>query len=95
MNKKLRVNGSIAESLQAFLIAEDIAINFAEDADVSVVKCDEHKESSLQILYSGGWIACETARSLAKELGVSMPQMGKILNFLSVKIRKCSLGCFQ
>ena len=27
--------------------------------------------------------------------GVSVSQMGKLLDYLDVKIRRCSLGCFQ
>ena len=62
---------------------------------MEVVVCEESLESDLAMIYSGGWIACETARDLAKKLAISIRQMGGLLDQLNVKIRKCSLGCFQ
>ena len=65
------------------------------DCDVAVVRCTQRQESDLSTLYSGGWITCETARSLAPRLGVSLAQMGRLLDLLDVKVRRCSLGCFR
>lgn len=97
MKKRVCVDISIIESLTEFMAAQGIQLDLTTDADadVSVLSCDDRKASSLKIIYSGGWIACETARALAPKLGVSMSQMGKMLTFLDVKIQKCSLGCFK
>jgi hypothetical protein len=88
---------SIAEQLQEFLDSEkiDVELVIGQKADIEVTKCDERKESNFEIIYSGGWITCEMARSLAKKMNISIGQMGKLLNRLDVKIRRCSLGCFE
>jgi predicted DNA-binding protein (UPF0251 family) len=41
-----------------------------------------------------GKIPCATAFNLAKELGISRQEMGKLLNELRIKITQCQLGCF-
>ena len=58
-------------------------------------ECQDRKECGIGILYCGGWIACETARTLANKLEIPMTQMGSVLSYLDIKIRKCSLGCFK
>jgi len=97
MKKRICIEASTAEWLREFFNAEGIDIEVVTDGnhDVAVVQCDDHKESDLDTIYSGGWIACETARALAKKLGIPVRQMGKLLNHLDVKIRRCSLGCFK
>ena len=97
MKKRICVETSIADQLKKFLDIEKIKIEVVTDGnyDVAAVKCDDRKESNLNTIYSGGWIVCETARELAKKLKISVRQMGKLLDHLEVKIRKCSLGCFK
>lgn len=100
MKGKIGVPASLAGQLGDFLRREDISIEVvagsqqAEGA-VMVFECDDRKESDLNTIYSGGWIACETARALAPRLGISIEEVGKLLNQLNVKIRRCSLGCFK
>ena len=67
------------------------------DADVEIVVCseDERKKSNLETLYSGGWIACETARALARKLGIATMKMGKLLTRVDCKVKRCALGCFK
>ncbi len=97
MKKKIYTEISTAQKLREFLDKDEINLEVVTDTqgDVEVMKCAEPKESSLDIIYSGGWITCETARSLAKKINISLGQMGKLLNHLDVKIRHCSLGCFK
>ena len=97
MKKQICVEFSIIEHLRKFIEKEkiDIEIISGQHGDIEITKCDEPKESNLDIIYSGGWITCETARSVAKILNISLSQMGKMLNHMDVKIRSCSLGCFK
>jgi hypothetical protein len=97
MKKKIYTEISTAQKLREFLDKNEINLEVVTEtqSDVEVIKCAGPKESSLDIIYSGGWIACETARSLAKKINISLGQMGKLLNHLDVKIRHCSLGCFK
>ncbi|MHC4636491.1 MAG: hypothetical protein ACYTBP_07170 [Planctomycetota bacterium] len=97
MKKLICVDVSIANLLREFLDSEGIKIEVVTDGhcNVTVVQCEGRKESDLDSIYSGGWITCETARALAKKLGIPVMHMGKLLNHLDVKIRRCGLGCFQ
>ena len=97
MKSKICVPTSIESSLQKFFDDEKItiAIVIAPPCDVKVIQCDDRKENSLGTIYSGGWITCEMARAIAKKLEIPLCQMGKMLDHLDVKIRKCSLGCFK
>ena len=67
----------------------------ADDCTVQVVKADERRRCGLRSLYTGGFIACETARGTAVKLGIRTRQMGKLLGFLNIKVRSCGLGCFR
>jgi hypothetical protein len=97
MKKQLCIEISTAEQLREFLDREKIGIDIVTDqpCDVKVIRCDDRRESDSDTIYSGGWITCEMARSLAKKMKISLGQMGKLLNHLDVKIRRCSLGCFK
>ena len=97
MKKRISVDISVSGPFEEFLKAKGIRIDLKTNgsSDVEVLRCDDSKESSMDTLYFGGWIACETARALAKKLEIPMAQMGCVLSYLDVKIRKCSLGCFS
>ena len=97
MKKQIYAKNSIVQQLQELICNEKIDLEVVADAqcEIKVAKCDERKESNLETIYSGGWITCETARSLAKKMNIPLAQMGKLLNHLNVKIRHCSLGCFK
>ena len=41
-----------------------------------------------------GRIPCARAQSLAAELGVPIPVVGRALDLLNIKITACQLGCF-
>ena len=97
MKSKICVPTSIISPLQEFFNSEGIAIEIVTDqqCDVKVIQCNDRKESNLDSVFSGGWITCEMARSLAKKMKISLGQTGKMLNHLDVKVRRCSLGCFK
>ena len=97
MKKKICVPDVMAERLCSFLNKEGISLEVVTNAscDVTVVSSDERIQCDLNTIYSGGWIVCETARQLARKIEISIKQIGKLLNFLNIKVRRCSLGCFQ
>ncbi|MCK4752588.1 MAG: hypothetical protein KAS75_04015 [Planctomycetes bacterium] len=97
MKKRIYVEASIKEQLLKFLNVEGIKIEVTanEHRDVTILQCEDRKESDLNTIYSGGWVACETARALAKKLAIPVRQIGKLLDHLDVKIRRCGLGCFK
>jgi hypothetical protein len=39
-------------------------------------------------------LSCEKAHELAKELNVSLQELGALCNELKIKISACQLGCF-
>ena len=39
-------------------------------------------------------ILCSGALAIAKSLGISSREVGRIANELNIKISKCQLGCF-
>jgi len=97
MRKRISIDISELEPFEKFLKTEGIQIDLITSgiSAVEVLKCEGRKESGLDTIYATGWVACETARALAQKLDISIMQMGKIMNYLNVKIRHCSLGCFQ
>ena len=96
MTMKLRAVEGIREKLGSFVETERIALEIVDrgDAEVSVAEPRERLESNVDLLNSGGFIACTTARALAKKLTISNREMGKLLDHLDIKIKKCELGCF-
>ena len=97
MKKQIYVEVSIVDQLREFLETAGIDIAVVTDGnyDLAVVQSKDRQESDLDTVYSGGWIACETARGLAKKLQIPVGQMGKLLDHLDVKVRRCGLGCFE
>lgn len=98
MRGTLGVPEAMLEALGEFVTAEGIRVNVVstpDDYTVQVMKADERRRCGLRTLYTGGFIACETARGAAVKLGIRTRQMGKLLDFLNIKVRNCSLGCFK
>ncbi len=85
-------------ALGEFVQAQGILVNVVsmdDDCTVEVVTADERRRCGLRRLYVGGFIACETARGVAVKLGIRTRQMGKLLDYLNIKVRNCGLGCFN
>ena len=97
MKATLGVPAEMLEAVVNFVSGAGIALPVVADDDctVQVVKADERRRCGLRRLYVGGFIACETARGTAVKLGIRTRQMGKLLDFLDIKVRSCSLGCFN
>lgn len=96
MKMVIAVDGALLEKFSIFLDSEKIALEIVHPdiAGISIVSADGRLESGAEKIFAGGWVKCETARSLADKLGISRREMGKILDFLNVKVRECELGCF-
>ena len=95
---RLGVPGGLRRSLGQFLAAEHISLEVISEGDceVRVVEPLERQQADISHLPKGGWIACETARAMAKKrLRISYKRMGMLLNFLDIKVRRCGLGCFR
>jgi hypothetical protein len=98
MSCRLGVHQAIRQSVQAFVKQEALPIEVVSNSEctVQVVPCPSgrHLESDLSTLQAGGWIACETARTMASKLGIDILEMGKLLDHLDIRVRQCGLGCF-
>lgn len=57
---------------------------------------DKREEAVRKIRESleGGKLPCAVAHDIARETGVSLGEIGRIANELSIKISQCELGCF-
>jgi hypothetical protein len=49
---------------------------------------------AVQIASANNRLSCERAHELAKELKISLPEIGALCNELKIKIAACQLGCF-
>jgi len=94
--QKLSVPKSLSDKVLQFTKQAGIPLDIVtESAGLTVEICTgELLESDLTKLYSGGWIKCENARLMAKNLDITKLQMGKLLYELNIKIKECGLGCF-
>ncbi len=98
MRGTLGIPGDLRTALSEFVAGEGIRLALVptdDDCTVQVVAADEQRRCGLRTLYVGGFIACETARGMAVKLGIRTRQMGKLLDFLNIKVRNCGLGCFK
>ncbi len=98
MKATLSVPAEMLEAVVNFVSGAgiDLPVVAGDDCTVQVVAASERRRCGLCRLYmGGGFIACETARSVAAKLGIRTRQMGKLLDFLGIKVRNCGLGCFK
>jgi hypothetical protein len=54
----------------------------------------EKMVETLRASSAGNRLTCEQAHALAKELKVSLQELGALCNELKIKISACQLGCF-
>ena len=92
----LGVPESLARPLAAFLKKEkiELEVTVSAEATVRVEQAEHPAPSGMKTLQAGGWIACPIALALAPRLGIGSKELGKILDFLKIKVRDCGLGCF-
>ena len=97
MASTIGVPEALREKVETFVKAQEIPLTLVspDSGGVRVVESAERQESSVAVLYAGGWIRCHAALTLAKELNIDSRALGEILNLLKIKVRECSLGCFK
>lgn len=97
MHATLGVPETILKPLGVFIEAEEIPLEVVagQEGAVQVVRSEEGRQSTPAVLHAGGWITCSMAREMADRLGVKTRDIGKLLNYLEIKIRACELGCFE
>jgi hypothetical protein len=49
---------------------------------------------AIQTASENNRLSCEKAHELARDLNISLPEIGAICNELKIKIAACQLGCF-
>ncbi len=90
---KVLIYSDDAGRLRAFEKVYDMALSRTGGGqmpeDISQEVLDAVKEAAVE-----GKIACERAQELAGELGVPIPEVGRALDLLQIKIVHCQLGCF-
>ncbi len=62
-----------------------------------IVEEDMTREKIVEALRAsspGNRLTCEKAHALAKELNVTLQELGGLCNELKIKISECQLGCF-
>lgn len=55
----------------------------------------EPLECTGDTLYAGGWIKCSAAWALGVMHSIPLLALGALLNELDIKVKQCSLGCFE
>lgn len=97
MRAALSVPEPLLASVRQLVAGEEIALDVVcgGQCAVRVEQGNERLESDLTTLHAGGWITCPAAQAVASKLQISNGAMGKILNLLQIKIRRCDLGCFE
>ena len=98
MTTAINVPAELADELAQFFKDESIDLTAATDESAGVTIAPtghERRESTLETLYVGGSVSCETGRALAKKLGIEAGDLGKLLDRVNVKVRACVLGCFE
>ena len=93
----LSVPEPLLAPLKQLVAAEAIGVEITSGGEATMrIEQDKPKmESDLSTLRAGGWITCPVARAGASKLEISNRAMGKILDLLKIKVRRCDLGCFQ
>ncbi len=55
---------------------------------------DKLKEAIKSKVNDNNKISCKDAFKIAEEQGLSVGEVGKVINEMSIKISGCQLGCF-
>lgn len=90
------VPDNLIERVKSFIESEGVLLEIVGEgsADLRIVQSQGRIQSDACILQAGGWIACPTARAIARELGITPKKVGRLLDILDIKVRDCELGCF-
>jgi hypothetical protein len=97
MARRLCVPEELRETVATFLETSglDLEIAESEPCDIRVETGGERRESTADTLEAGGWIGCATVWAMAAKHELALRRLGALLNVLDIKVRNCSLGCFE
>jgi len=97
--KDILVPDALRTKVTSFLDAHNVSwrVVDAEPCDlcIEVHSNEERRQSGVGSLEAGGWIKCATAWAMAKRHGIPLGTLGELLDELDIKVRHCSLGCFE
>ena len=96
MKSTLDVPEPLAAEIRKLVTDQEIPLTIVTGADapVQVAAGPERMECDLNVLRPKGWITCAVARGMSAKLQISISAMGKLLDGLDIKVRRCDLGCF-
>lgn len=97
MASSLGVTEDLEPRVRAFLDEQGVTLELvpAGSGDVELSQGERGQRADMTHLYAGGEIQCGTALALAPKLGLATRKMGAMLDHLGIRIRNCSLGCFE
>ena len=97
MVKKIGVFPELEAKVRSFLEREEHSLETVPPGEGMPVRIEEPAPGEACLpdrLFPKGWIACALALDMARNLEIPPGKMGRFLNLLEIKIRKCQLGCF-
>lgn len=96
MSVSIRVPEEFRETIEKFAAVGGSRVKVVAEgeADLNVEPSPERRECTSRTLYPNGWVVCATALSIAHRLNLGPREVGRLMNGLDIKIKKCSLGCF-
>ena len=97
MNARLLVCPGLRATVSALVGEGRLAAEIVEEKPfgICIRTASNRRQCRVDSLYAGGWIACSTAWEIAKKHGLSLRQLGDLFEALNVRVRRCSLGCFE
>ena len=95
--RRLLVPPPLRARVAAFLKAHPSNLHLVEKkpCDLRVAVSRGRRQSRIDTLESGGWIACGTAWSMARKHRIPLRRLGALCDLLDIRIRQCGLGCFD
>jgi len=97
MTNQIEIAPPWEPKVRSFLEKEGIPLETVPPGQGAPVRIDQappKRECLPGRLFPKGRIPCALALETARRLGISPGQMGKLLDFLEIKVRQCQLGCF-
>ena len=87
---------SMLGDLRDFIKQEGIDLSVAGRGGlVRIVRKSRVHECDIRTLRAGGNVSCAVARSVSQRLSIPPLAVGRLMDHLGIKIRRCELGCFS
>ena len=97
MKVKVGVPEKMRKRMNEFLVTEGLPFKAAAHGafKVRATTSKTRRKCNLKTLNVGGWIPCATALALAREMKAQPKSLGRLLDFLGIKVKQCNLGLFK